>query len=125
MHRDNQSNLKYDLVTKGCLLVNPFTMETKRPRFLICIGDQDEIPIDIYTPEEMIEVCMKKKEELYKKYCFPFEHRYFFFELTAFDSFYYFSYDICTDDLSEAEALCEILDENEIFDTEDNEIIYL
>ena len=130
MQRDSRMHLLIadELKNKGSVIYNPFNYGTKPGRYVIPLPLEFSTPIDEMSVEDYLIYCEERKKETLEyiaKLSSAISNDSIYFEIFAEDSFFCWTADIYFDDFQEATKFAWIFEEDEIYDSLEQEIIYL
>jgi len=117
-----------ELKNRGAVVYNPFHYGTKPARYVLPLPLEFSTPIDEISVEDYLISC---EDRISETLAYINEHSSLvsndsiYFEIFAEDSFYNWTADIYFDDLQEAIKFAWVFDQNEIYDSVEQEIIYL
>ena len=109
-------NIINKLIDQGSVEFNPFTLQTKVPRYSFCVGYSEDDLIDSVTPETVIHDLVENAKDIRSEIVEECPESSFFCIVYAMDSTYTIYYQWGSDDLKEATKHALEYDENEILD---------
>jgi hypothetical protein len=109
-------NIINKLIDQGSVEFNPFTLQTKVPRYSFCVGYSEDDLIDSVTPESVIEDLIENAKDIQSEIVPDCPESSFFCIVYAMDSTYTIYYQWGSDDLKEIIKYALEYDENEILD---------
>jgi len=109
-------NIINKLIDQGSVEFNPFTLETKVPRYSFCVGYSEDDLIDSVTPESVIHDLVENAKDIRSEIVEECPESSFFCIVYAMDSTYTIYYQWGSEDLKETIKYALECDENEILD---------
>jgi hypothetical protein len=109
-------NIINKLIDLGSVEFNPFTLQTKVPRYSFCVGYSEDDLIDIVTPESVIEDLIENAKDIRSEIVEECPEENFFCIVYAMDSTYTIYYQWGSENLKETIKHALEHDENEILD---------
>jgi hypothetical protein len=110
-------NIINKLIDQGSVEFNPFTLQTKVPRYSFCVGYSEDDLIDSVTPESVIHDLVENAKDIRSEIVEECPESSFFCIVYAMDSTYTIYYQWGSEDLKETIKYALEYDENEILDT--------
>lgn len=117
-----------ELKNRGCVIYNPFHYGTKPARYVVPLPLEFSTPIDEISVEDYLISCEDRISETLayiKEHSSLVSNDSIYFEIFAEDSFYNWTADIYFDDLQEAVKFAWVFEADDIYDSVEQEIIYL
>lgn len=116
------------LKDKGNVVYNAYNYSMTLPRYIVPLPLEFSEPIGKIDVDIFVESMDEERSEVWlfvQEVSIAVEQEHMFFEIDAQDSFFCWTADLYFDDLAQAIELAALFDADEIYDRQDNEILYI
>lgn len=116
-----------ELENFGYVTYNPFYDTINNKRYCVITPLEEITPIDMMSAKDFVVYCRKYIQlfnDFLKEHSLQTSLNFIYFEISAQDSYYEWSPELCFDDYEQARKFSEALDMGYVYDVELEEIIW-